>query len=66
MEGNDELQKKARPGELAIKGTVTPDVTTEPVAPARPIRDDLDLKMGDRGPSAYDRHRDPGDESDAT
>lgn len=56
MEKNEELQRKARDGEVAIKGTREPDVTTEPVAPARPMtaEDALRLKLGDRGPDGPD------------
>ena len=41
VDKNNELQKKARGGEIAIKGTVEPQVTGEPMAPATPIDDDL-------------------------
>lgn len=56
MDKNDELQKKARKGELAIKGTLVPDVTTEPVAPAKPqtyvpdLTDPEALERWRRGP----------------
>lgn len=35
MDKNPDLQKQAKPGEIAIKGTMQPDITTEPVAPAK-------------------------------
>ena len=41
MERNDELQKKARrPGDVAIKGTVRPDVTGDPVAEVHQVKRD--------------------------
>lgn len=35
MDKNPDLQKQAKPGEIAIKGTKQPDVIGEPVAPAK-------------------------------
>ena len=37
MDKNPELQKKVGAGEIAIKGTRTPEVTSEPVSPAEPV-----------------------------
>lgn len=62
MEGNEELQKKARPDQIAIKGTLTPDVTTEPVAPAKALPGDRESFHPSQ---PFERDRDPGDETDA-
>lgn len=61
MEKNDELQKKARDGQMAIKGTVEPDVTSDPVAPARPAQYDVVAASEGRNPWPQ---RDPDDDAD--
>lgn len=49
MDKNPELQKQAKTGEIAIKGTNTPDITSEPVAPAKA------MKVGEKGPERVKR-----------